>query len=225
VIRLRRYLVAGLLVWVPFGVTILVFRLLLGFMDRFLFWLPAQYRPEQIIGHRIPGLSSILAGILAFAVLLATGILVANFIGKQLVGWYESLLARIPFVSSVYGAVKNFTEVLFSDTDNSFKRVLLIEYPREGVYSIAFQTSESATEVQARTGETIVTAFVPTTPNPTSGFIVFLPRSHVTELDMSVEDALKMIVSLGVVVPKWHPAHPAHPAHPERELARSKVAP
>ncbi|HEU4617526.1 MAG TPA: DUF502 domain-containing protein [Gammaproteobacteria bacterium] len=217
VTRLRRYLVAGLLVWVPIGVTILVFRLLLRFTDRFLFWLPAAYRPDQLIGHEIPGLSSILAGILAFVVLLVTGILAANFIGRQLVSWYESLLARIPFVRSVYGAVKNFTEVVFSDTDSSFKRVLLVEWPREGIYSIAFQTSENAREVQAKAGETIVTVFVPTTPNPTSGFIVFLPRSQVTELEMSVEDALKMIVSLGVVVPKWNP--------PERELARPRAAP
>jgi uncharacterized membrane protein len=219
VVRLRRYLVAGLLVWLPVGATILVFRLLLGLMDRFLFWLPAAYRPEQLIGYKIPGLSAILAGILAFALLFVTGILAANFIGKGLVSFYESLLARIPFVRSVYGAVKNFTEVLFSDTDSSFKRVLLIEYPRKGIYSLAFQTSENAREVQVRTGETIVTVFVPTTPNPTSGFIVFVPRSQATELDMTVEDAFKMIVSLGVVVPEWHPAHP------ERELARPKVAP
>jgi uncharacterized membrane protein len=236
VFRLRRYLVAGLLVWVPFGVTILVFRLLLGFMDRFLFWLPAEYRPDQLIGHQIPGLSSILAAILALIVLLVTGIFAANFIGKQLVAWYEALLARIPFVRSVYGAVKNFTEVVFSETDNSFKRVLLVQYPRLGVYSLGFQTSENAREVQARTGETILTVFVPTTPNPTSGFIVFLPREEVIELEMSVEDALKMIVSLGVVVPKWHPAYPADAtpsADPPAEadarrapaLARPKVAP
>ncbi len=218
-IRLRRYLVAGLLVWVPVGATILVFRLLLGIMNRFLFWLPAAYRPENLVGYPIPGLSAILAGILAFGLLLITGVFAANFLGKRLVSSYESLLARIPLVRSVYGAVKNFTEVLLSENDNSFKRVLLVEYPREGIYSLAFQTSENAREVQARTGETIVTAFVPTTPNPTSGFILFVPRSQVTELEMSVEDALKMIVSLGVVVPKWHPAHP------EPELARPKAAP
>ena len=208
VIRLRRYLVAGLLVWLPVGATILVFRLLLGLMERLLFWLPAQYRPEALLEFNIPGLNAIVSGILAFLVLLATGMLAANLIGKRLVHLYESLLGRIPFVRTVYGAVKNFVEVVFSDTGDSFKRVLLIEYPRKGVYSMAFQTSDNVGEVQERTGETVLAVFLPTTPNPTSGFILFVPRSEVVVLDMSIEDALKMIVSLGVVVPKWHPAYP-----------------
>ena len=209
--HLRRYLVAGLLIWLPVGATILVFKVLLDLMDQLLFLIPYAYRPETLLGFRIPGLGAILA----FIVLLTTGILAANLFGRRLVQWFELLLNRIPFVRTIYSGVKNFTEVVFSDSGSSFKKVLMIEYPRKGLYSIAFQTSEDPHEIQARTERTVVTAFVPTTPNPTSGFIVFVPRDEVTELTMSVEEALKMIISLGVVVPKWHPVHP------EQALARS----
>jgi uncharacterized membrane protein len=215
VIKFRRYLVAGLLVWLPIGATVFVFRLLLGLMDQLLFWVPDKYTPENLLGFPIPGLGAILA----LLVLLITGLLAANLLGRRLVAFYESVLSRIPFVRSVYGAVKHFAEMVLSDSGTSFKKVLLIEYPRVGLYSIAFQTSENPSEVQALTGETVVTAFLPTTPNPTSGFMLFVPRSAVIELEMSVEEALKMVVSLGVVVPKWHPKHP------ESKLARSKASP
>jgi len=215
IIRLRRYLVTGLLIWLPIGVTIFVFRLLLGLMDQLLFLLPARYRPEELLGFPIPGLGAALAVIL----LLGTGMLAANIIGRRLVDFYESLLGRIPFVRTVYGAVKNFAEIVLSDNGTSFKKVLLIEYPRKGVYSIAFQTSDNLEEVQARTGETVITCFLPTTPNPTSGFMLFVARKEVIELDMSVEEALKMVVSLGVVVPKWHAAHPEH------QVARPQSSP
>jgi uncharacterized membrane protein len=205
---LRRYLITGLLIWLPLGATIVVFRLLLNLMDQLLFWLPVEYRPETLLGFRIPFLDAILAVTLALLVLLATGMFGANLLGRRLVLLYERLLNRIPVVRSVYGAVKNFTEVVFSDSGSSFKKPLMIEYPRKGLYSLCFQTSDDLEEVQARTGETVVTVFLPTTPNPTSGYILFVPREDVIELDMSVEDALKMIISLGVVVPKWHPVHP-----------------
>lgn len=214
-VRLRRYLVAGLLVWLPVGATILVFRLLLDVTNRVLFLLPARYRPEELLGFNIPGLGAILAVI----ILLGTGIFGANLVGKRLVALYERMLSRIPVVRSIYGAVKNFAEVIFSESGSSFKQVLLIEYPRAGLYSLAFQTSDRLEEVQARTGETVVTCFLPTTPNPTSGFMLFVPRNDVTVLDMAVEDALKMIISLGVVVPPWHPVHPEH------KLARSGSSP
>jgi len=214
-VRVRRYFIAGLLIWLPLGATVVVFRLLLGLMGRVLFWLPAAYRPEALFGYPIPGLDEILAAVLAVIVLFVTGLLAANLLGRRLVHTYESLFNRIPVVRSVYGAVKHFTEVVFSESGTSFKQVLLIEYPRPGVYSLCFQTSDRLEEVQAKTGETVVTVFLPTTPNPTSGFLLFIPRKDVTVLDMSVEDAIKMIISLGVVVPKWHPTHP------ERKLAQS----
>ncbi len=202
--RLRRWLVAGLLVWLPLIATVVVFKFLLDLMDQLLFLIPTQLRPENLLGFRIPGLGAILAII----VLVLTGILGANLLAR-LMRFYEVLIERIPLVGSVYGAFKNFAEVVFSDSTTSFKKVLLIEHPRKGVYSVAFQTSESAEEVQSVTGETVVTVFLPTTPNPTSGFLLFVPRSQITELDMSVEQAFKMIVSLGVVLPKWHPVHPS----------------
>ncbi|HMB72398.1 MAG TPA: DUF502 domain-containing protein, partial [Gammaproteobacteria bacterium] len=196
IVRLRRYFVTGLLIWLPIGVTIFVFRLLLGLMDQLLFLLPARYRPEELLGFPIPGLGAALAVIL----LLGTGMLAANILGRRLVDFYESVLARIPLVRTVYGAVKNFAEIVLSDNGTSFKKVLLIEYPRRGVYSIAFQTSDNAAEVQSRTGEVVITCFLPTTPNPTSGFMLFVAKKDAIELDMSVEEALKMVVSLGVVV-------------------------
>ena len=218
-VRLRRYIVAGLLVWLPVGATILVFTLLLDLADRVLLLLPEAYRPEVLLGYRIPGLGAIVALI----VLIVTGSFVANLVGRRLVNLYESFLGRIPLVRSVYSAVKNFAEVVFSDAGRSFKKVLLIEYPRYGLYSIAFQTSENPEEVQLRTGVSLVTVFLPTTPNPTSGFMLFVPRDHIIELEMSVEEALKMIISLGVVLPPWHPLHPEYDA--EREPLASSQSP
>ncbi|MGB5165443.1 MAG: DUF502 domain-containing protein [Woeseiaceae bacterium] len=205
--RIRRYLVAGILVWAPLAVTYLLLKFAVGIMDRTLRVLPAAYRPENFLAEwfnvdppfHIPGLGVILTLI----VLLLTGLLAANFVGRAFVGGWESLLHRIPVVRSIYSAAKNFAEIVFSDSSNSFKKVLLIEYPRKGLYSLAFQTSTSLGEVQGRTGEDVVCCFVPTTPNPTSGFIIVAPRSSITELDMEVDEALKMIISLGVVVPTW----------------------
>ncbi len=210
VLRMRRYFVAGLLVWLPIGATILIFTLLLDLMDRLLLLLPPAFRPEALLGFRIPGLGAILALI----VLVVTGMLAANLLGRRLVKFYESVLQRIPVVRTVYSAVKNFAEVVFSDSTASVKKVLLIEYRRENGYSLAFQTSENPAEVRAVTGEPIVAVFLPTTPNPTSGFMLFVPSRSVIELDMSVEAALKMIISLGVVVPEWHPLHPANEVAP-----------
>lgn len=213
--RLRRYWVAGLLVWLPIGVTILVFKVLLDIMDQALVLVPEAYRPETLLGFRIPGLGAALA----LLVLFTTGVLVANLLGRRLVHWYEGLLGRIPLVRSVYGGVKNFAAVLLSGSGQSFRKVLLIEYPRKGIYRIALQTSDGVREIAAVTGKDVMTVFVPTTPNATSGFLVFVPREDVIELTMSVEEALKMIVSLGVVVPEWHRERAA------TVLARPKPSP
>jgi uncharacterized membrane protein len=136
-------------------------------------------------------------------VLLITGVLAANFVGRAFVGGWESLLERIPFVRAVYSAAKNFAEIVFSDSSQSFKKVLLIEYPRKGIYSLAFQTATCLGEIQGRIDEDVICCFVPTTPNPTSGLIIILPKKDVVELDMEIDEALKMIISLGVVVPTW----------------------
>lgn len=197
--KLQRYFVAGLLVWLPLAVTFLLLRFIIGLMDGTLALLPERFHPEQILGFNIPGLGLVLSIVLV----LVTGLLAANFVGRGIVTVWESVLQRIPVVRSIYMGAKNFAEVVLSPSGQSFKKVLMIEYPRNGIYSLAFQTGTSLGELQAKTGEEVLCCFVPTTPNPTSGFIVLIPRQDVTELDMSVDQALKMIISLGVVVPEW----------------------
>ncbi len=205
--RLRRYLVAGLLVWIPLAVTYFLLRFAVNLMDRTLRVIPSKYQPGILLQElfntdapvHIPGLGIILTLI----VLLLTGILAANFVGRAFVGGWESLMDRIPVVRSIYSAAKNFAEIVFSDSSSSFKQVMLIEYPRKGLYSLAFQTASELGEVQGRTGEDVICCFVPTTPNPTSGFIIVVPRKDAIALDMDVDEALKMIISLGVVVPTW----------------------
>ena len=204
---LRRYLVAGLLVWIPLGITILLIGFAVRQMDKTLALLPRPYQPSILlmnwIGHdqpvHIPGLGVLFI----LLVVLLTGILVANFIGRAFVGGWESLMHRVPVVRSIYSAAKNFAEIVFSDSGHAFKNVLLIQYPRRGIYSLAFQTSSYLGEIQGRIGEDLVGCFVPTTPNPTSGFIILVPKKDVIELSMDVDEALKMIISLGVVVPPW----------------------
>lgn len=206
--RLRGYLIAGLLVWVPLGVTYLVLRLVLDLMDRSLLLLPASLRPEALLGFRIPGLGMVLTA----ALVLGTGFLAANYFGNRLVALWESLVSRIPLVSSVYSGVKKVAETLLSSTGQAFRKVLLVEYPRKGVWSLAFQTSNELGEVQAKTGKEVVCVFVPSTPNPTSGYILMVPRDEIVELDMSVDEALRMIISLGVIVPDWVPGRRRRPA-------------
>ncbi|MEQ6342287.1 MAG: DUF502 domain-containing protein [Gammaproteobacteria bacterium] len=198
--RLRRYLIAGLLVWLPLGVTVLVIKLLVDFMDQTLLVLPAAYHPDKLLGFHIPGLGVLLS----VAVVLATGIVVANFFGRQMVAVWEKFLSRIPLVRPIYSAVKQLTETVFTSGGQSFRKVLLIEYPRRGLWTLAFQTGTAVGEAQAKTADEVVNVYVPTTPNPTSGFFLMVPRKDVVELEMSVDDGLKMIISMGAVVPKWN---------------------
>lgn len=193
----RRYLMAGLLVWVPILVTVLVVRFILDLMDQTLLLLPSSVRPEALFGVHIPGVGAVLAVLL----LIFTGMLVSNIIGRGLVGLWEDLLNRIPFVRALYSGVKSFSTTILSNQGNSFKKVMLIEYPRQGIWSIGFQTAGDVPLISQHTGEPQVCVFIPTTPNPTSGFIMMVPRSQAIELEMSVDAAMKMIVTLGVVVP------------------------
>ncbi|MFK8015206.1 MAG: DUF502 domain-containing protein [Gammaproteobacteria bacterium] len=198
---LRRYLVAGLLVWVPLAVTIFVVRLLAGLMDKTIVLIPPAYRPENLIGFNIPGLGVVLT----FLLLLVSGILVANFFGREVLKGWERLLGRIPLINTVYSAVKQVAETVLSDSGQSFKKVMLAQYPRKGVYSLCFQTARELGEISAKVDGDLTCVFIPTTPNPTSGFIIMVPRDELIELEMEVDEALKMIVSLGVVVPPWRP--------------------
>jgi uncharacterized membrane protein len=195
--RIRRIIVAGLLVWLPLGVTIFIIRVLLDLLGQTYKIIPEFFRPENLLGFSIPGFGILLAVVIIFV----TGLIAANFIGKSLVDWWESFLDKIPFVRSIYSPLKKFAELVLSDQTQSFSKVLLIEYPRKGLYSLCFQTSKNLGEIEEKSGVDVVCVFVPTTPNPTSGLIIMVPQSDVIELDMSVEDGLKMIISLGVVVP------------------------
>lgn len=194
---LRRYLMAGLLVWVPLGVTLLIVAFLVDLMDQTLLLLPAAVQPENLLGFRIPGLGLVLTAV----VVLATGVIVTNLFGMQLFNIGERMLQRIPLVRSIYASVKQVTESMFS-SGKSFRKVVLVEYPRKGMWSLAFQTGSGAEEVRSKTGHEIANIFIPTTPNPTSGFFLMVPREEVIELEMSVDEGLKMLLSVGVVVPE-----------------------
>ncbi len=199
-VLLRRYLVAGLLVWLPLGATFFVVRLLVRWMDNSLLLVPQAYRPENLLGFAIPGLGVVLTLI----ILLLTGLVAANLFGRKLVSLWERLLARIPLVRSVYSAVKQLVETMFSDGGESFRKVLLVEFPRRGLWTLAFQTGTDQGEAQEKTGRDVINVYIPTTPNPTGGYFVLVPREDVQELDMSVDDGLKMLLSMGAVVPD-HP--------------------
>lgn len=192
---LRRWFIAGLLVWLPLAATLLVIRLLMGVLDTSLILVPSAWRPE------FPGLGAVLS----LLIILGTGAFAANFLGRKALGWAEALLGRIPLVSSVYGGIKKLAETVFAEGSTAFRHPVMIEYPRPGIWSIAFVTSEPMGEIQDKTEDTVLTCFVPTTPNPTSGFIVMVPRKDVTWLEMSVEQAMRLIISLGVVTPESAP--------------------
>ncbi len=197
-VKLRKYLITGLLVWVPLGITILVIKLLVDLLDKTLLLLPEALRPATLIGFDIPGLGIILTTLFVFM----SGFVITNFAGKRLVSWGEDLLERIPLVRSIYSALKQVTETVLTSDKNSFRQVVLVEYPRKGIWTIGFQTGDSPSEFNQLTEKKLLTIFVPTTPNPTSGYILMMPEEDVQKLDMDVEDALKMVMSLGVVTPK-----------------------
>ncbi len=194
---LRRYLVAGLLVWMPLGVTLLVIRLLVSWLDGSLLLIPEPYRPDNLLGFHIPGLGVLLSLLIVFV----TGVLVANLFGRSLVSLWEHVLARIPLVRSIYSGAKQLAETLFNDGGQSFRKVLLVEFPRPGLWTLAFQTGTDVGEAQQKTGRDVLNVYVPTTPNPTGGYFVMVPKEDVVELEMSVDDGLKMLMSMGAVVP------------------------
>jgi uncharacterized membrane protein len=204
---MKRYLIAGLLVWVPLGITLYVMHFLLTSLDQILLVLPEAAQPRRLVGFDIPGLGVVVA----FAILLLTGVIAANFFGQRLIRAWESLLGRIPFVKSIYSSVKQVSDTLLSDKGNAFRKALLVEFPRPGSYTIAFLTGTPATSVAPFLPGEHVSVYVPTTPNPTGGYFLMLPRSQVRELDMTVDEALKYIISMGVVAPRGTLAPPPVP--------------
>lgn len=194
---IRRYLISGLLFWVPVWITLLVLKFLVDLMDNIFKLLPHAYQPDNLLGFHIPGLGLIFTLI----VLFFTGMVVANFLGSRLVKLWDSIIARIPLVRTIYLGVQKILNAVFSPKGQAFRKVLLVEYPREGLWSIAFQTGCACDEVCDREGD-MVSIFIPTTPNPTSGFLMMIPKKDIQELDMTIDEALKFIISLGVVQPE-----------------------
>jgi uncharacterized membrane protein len=201
--RMKKYLLTGLLVWVPLGITLWVLNLTIGIMDQSLLLLPEQYRPDRLLGIHIPGLGVILTA----AIVLGTGLLAHNVLGQRLLEIWEGLLQRIPVVNAIYKSVKQVSDTLLSSNGNSFRKVLLVHYPHPQAWSLAFQTSVADGEVASHmNGEEYVGVFIPTTPSPVNGFYFYVRKADTIELNISVEVALKSIISMGVVAPNSPPS-------------------
>ncbi len=190
---MKKYFLTGLLIWVPLAATLWVLNLLISTLDQSLLLLPVQYRPEALFGMRIPGLGAIVT----LLVILITGVLAANYFGRQLLVVWEKVLARIPVVKSIYTSIKQVSDTLFSGSGEAFRKVLLVRYPHAEAWSIAFQTNVPNI-VSANLGADYVAVFIPTTPSPVNGFYFFVKKSETIELKLNVDQALKYIVSMGV---------------------------
>jgi uncharacterized membrane protein len=195
--KIRTYLIAGMLVWLPLAASFWVVSTLMKWMDKSLLLVPAVYRPDELLGFHIPGLGVLLT----LVIVLMTGMVAANLFGRELVKLWERLVLKIPLVRSVYSSVKQLLETMFADSGNSFRKVVLVEFPRPGVWALGFLTGTDQGEAQQMTGHDVVNVYVPTTPNPTGGYFIMLPKDDVKELKMSVDDGLKMLLSMGAVVP------------------------
>lgn len=190
---LRKYLLAGLVVWLPILMTFVVLRFIVDILDNTVALLPNAYQPEHLFGMAVPGIGVAFS----LALLLVTGLVATNFLGQRLFSWGEALLTKIPLVSTIYNATKQVIQAIFSSNSQAFRKVMLVEYPRKECWSMGFLTS---TLPQLREdGKSLVSIFIPTTPNPTSGFLLLVPEDEVKEVAMPIEDALKFIISLGVM--------------------------
>jgi len=202
--QLKKYFITGLLIWVPLGITLWALNLLVGTMGQSLALLPSEWRPESWLGIQIAGV------VLTLAIVFATGLLAANMIGQRLLAFFEGLLARIPIVNSIYHSVKQVSDTLFSPSGQAFRKALLIRFPHTDTWTIAFLTGRPGGDVVNHLQGEHVSVYVPTTPNPTGGYFLIVPKSDVIELDMSVDEALKYIISMGVVAPAPANGHQNH---------------
>ena len=205
---MRKYFITGLLVLVPLAITAWVLSLIISTLDQSLLFVPDAWQPSRFFGANIPGLGAVLT----LAIVFVTGLLTNNLVGKYIVRVGERLLKRVPVVSSLYGSVKQVSDTLFSSSGNAFRQAVLIPYPHADSYTIAFLTGVPGGDVTNHLVGDFVSVYVPTTPNPTSGFFLMMERSRVKELDMTVDAALKYIVSMGVVAPSHVPPGAANPA-------------
>jgi len=194
---IRRWLLAGLLVLVPLAVTVWLLNWIISTLDQTLEILPGDWHPDKLLGVHIPGFGVLLA----LVIVLSIGAIATNFLGKKLVSWWDALLNRIPIVRSIYSSVKQVSDTLFSENGNAFRKALLVQWPRPGVWTIAFQTGMPGGDVVNHLQGDYLSVYVPTTPNPTGGYFVMLPKADCIELKMSVDEALTYVISMGVVVP------------------------
>ncbi|MDP3759148.1 MAG: DUF502 domain-containing protein [Ramlibacter sp.] len=194
---LRKWFVAGLLVIVPVAITVSVLQWIIGMLDQTLLILPEAWRPDRLIGVHIPGFGVLLT----LTILLVVGAVVSNFLGKKLVTWGDTLVSRIPVVRSIYSSVKQVSDTLFSPSGNAFRTAVLVQWPRPEVWTIGFVTGTPGGDVTNYLVGDYLSVYVPTTPNPTGGYFVMLRKSDCVELKMSVDEALKYVISMGVVVP------------------------
>jgi uncharacterized membrane protein len=190
----KKYFITGLLVWTPLVITVWVISALISWLDQLL---PVGLRPEDYVGRRIPGLGILIVLVLLFG----TGVLVSNILGQRLLRIWEGILTRIPVVNSIYGGVKQVSDTLLSPTGQAFRKALLVQWPHPGTWTIAFLTGTPGGDVLNHLDGEHVSVYVPTTPNPTGGYFVMIPRAHVVELQMTVDEALKYVISMGVVAP------------------------
>ena len=194
---MKKYLITGVLIWIPLVITLWVLKLIVDTLDQSMLLLPQQWRTESFLGVHVPGLGVILTLVIVFA----TGVFATNFFGARLVQLWHAILHRIPVVKTIYSSVKQISDTLFSSGGQAFRKALLVQWPREGMWTIAFQTGTPGGDVVNHLRGDYVSVYVPTTPNPTSGYFMMALRKDVIELDMSVDDALKYIISMGVVAP------------------------
>ena len=202
---IRRWLLAGLLVLVPLAITLAVLNWIVSTLDQTLQILPAAWQPDTLLGLHIPGFGVVLT----LLIVLLMGAIASNFFGKRLVQWGNSLLSRIPIVRSIYSSVKQVSDTLFSENGNAFRKALLVQWPREGVWTIGFLTGLPGGDVVNHLPGEYLSVYVPTTPNPTGGYFVMLKKSDCIELQMSVDEALTYVISMGVVVPAKRAEKPA----------------
>jgi len=197
---LRRWFIAGLIVLIPIAGTVLFVRWLVGFSDHALALLPEAYRPDSLLGMHIPGLGVILAVI----VICLVGMLVTNFFGRRLMAWFDAILARVPVIRSIYGAIKQLMEAVLGTGGSAFQKVVLVSFPQKGEWTLGFVTGSAKLPWPEAKKQSMQAVFIPTTPNPTSGWLLFVPEEELITLPMSVEDGLKMVVSGGMVAPRNH---------------------
>ena len=208
---LKKYIIAGLLVWLPFAATVVIVKLVIDLLDKTILLLPPEWHPVALLGFSIPGFGIILA----LSILLLTGMLAANLFGRRFVEIWERLLNKIPLVRSIYSSIKQISNTIFDPSGKSFRKVVMLQYPRKGLWSIGFLTNDNVGDEMSTVDDRLVAVFIPTTPNPTSGFIIMTRNDEITELDMSVEEGFKFIISMGVIIPD---------GSARTELERNKVA-